>query len=115
MYKVDPKDLEQFPDYDNNPRNFVGSKEYWKGVFSLESNRDPQLHKAFRELHGELVNRVIQFCKEHNLDGAYEFTIGASGLTKSIPEGQWTPYTDSYFIIANINDEGKLEKMLFSH
>lgn len=88
--------LNQFPSYDeNHPETWVGSKEYWKSVFKYESNRDPELHKAFGELHTTIVNMIIQFCKEHNLKNIDEFRVSADGIMGSIEFGEWCPCTDS--------------------
>ena len=95
MNKKDKKILEQFPHYDDNkPESWVGSREYWEGVFEGETNRDPELHKAFGELHKRIVDMVIQFCKEHDLE-VDEFSVGADGLLGSKPFGEWCPCTDS--------------------
>ena len=95
LQKVEKEVLEQFPDYDGKPENFVGSKDYWEGVFSMETNRDPELHKAFSKLHEDIVKMVASFCKEHNLTDVDEFYVGADGLRGSIPHGEWCPCTDS--------------------
>lgn len=60
--------------------------------------KDEKVIEAFRELHINLVNKVIIFCKEHNID-IDELSLNANGLKTSIKEGYWTPATDSCFII----------------
>lgn len=90
----DKKILEQFPKYDDNPKNWVGSRDYWESIFETEKNRDPKLHEAFGELHHKIVNMVVQFCKEHDLD-VDEFSISADGILGSKPYGEWTCFTDS--------------------
>lgn len=72
-------------------RNFV--KNLQKTHIKMENT---ELNEKFRELHNELVNRVINFCKENNID-ATDFALGADGLDDSIPYGYWTPGTDSSF------------------
>ena len=94
LTEEDKKLLEQFPEY-NGEYPFEGTKEYWEGVFETETNRDPELHKAFSELHKKLVDEVIKFCKEHNLTDVDEFTISADGIMGSIDYGEWCCCTDS--------------------
>ena len=94
MTDQDKKLLQQFPMYDGKPEHFVGSRKYWEYVFESETNRDPELHSAFGELHLKIVNEVIQFCKEHNLD-VDKFSIMADGLLNSRDFGEWGPATDS--------------------
>lgn len=101
----DKKILEQFPKYDDKPDHWVGSREYWESVFETETNRNPELHKAFGELHTKLVNEVIQFCKEHDLD-VDEFHLSADGLLGSKQYGQWTCFTDSSMSMY-VRKEGK--------
>lgn len=88
------KILEQFPEY-HGEGEFVGTRDYWSGVFEFETNRDTKLHEAFSELHTRLVNEVIQFCKEHDLD-VDEFSLSADGLLGSKEYGEWTCFTDSH-------------------
>ena len=63
LYKLteeEKKDLERFPKYDDNkPESWIGSQEYWESIFQTETNRSPELHKAFSELHHKIVNMVI--------------------------------------------------------
>ena len=86
--------LERFPHYENGGE-FVGTREYWEGIFSSESNRDPELHKAFSELHEKLVSEIIQFCEKHNLGNATGVSIYADGLEGSFGYGKWESGTDS--------------------
>lgn len=94
MNKKDQQILERFPPYDGNAKNFVGSREYWEGIFEGETNRDPELHRAFGRLHEKIVNEVIAFCKEHRLE-VDEFCVRADGLRGSRDHGEWGPCTDS--------------------
>ena len=94
LNEEDRKILEQFPKYDNKPKNWVGSREYWEFIFESEKNRNPELHKAFGELHKKIVDEVIQFCKKYNLE-VQEFHVGADGIRDSRDFGEWTCFTDS--------------------
>lgn len=86
--------LERFPHYEKGGE-FVGTREYWEGIFSSESNRDPELHKAFSELHEKLVSEIIQFCEKHNLRDIAEVRLYANGLEGSFGYGRWESGTDS--------------------
>ena len=67
--------------------------------------QDEELNKEFSGLHKKLVNEVIMFCKEHNLE-IDEFHLSADGVRCSIQFGQWTPATDSSFSLDR-DGEGK--------
>ena len=64
--------------------------------------QDDTLNQKFRELHHKLVNEVISFCKENELqiDG---FHLGADGTFGSIPFGKWQPCTDSCLEFYELN------------
>ena len=105
MNNEDKKILEQFPSYDSNkPETFINSREHWEGVFEMETNRDPKLHEDFGKLHKKIVNEVIQFCKEHDLE-VDEFSVGADGLLGSKPHGAWCPCTDSHMAMYTIKKD----------
>ena len=92
--KEEIKGLERFPAYDGDPAHWVGSRDYWEAVLAEEKNKDPELHKAFRELHKKIVDMVVAFCKEHDLevDEAY---VQINGILGSKDYGEWTCATDS--------------------
>lgn len=90
---TDEEILSQFPDYKKGGL-YEGTKDYWKGVFEHQTCHDPNLHNSFSKLHEELVNRVISWCKENNVE-CDDFSLGIDGIVFSIPYGQWTPSTDS--------------------
>ena len=64
--------------------------------YPMQSCQDDELNKAFRELHRELVSRVIGFCKEYGIT-IDDFTLSADSLEKSIECGSWQACTDSFF------------------
>lgn len=95
---------------DETPTNtYVGSDKYWENIFETETNRDKGLHNAFAELHDRLVNQVIAFCKEHNLE-VDEFTIGADGILGSKDVGEWTSATDSYMSMYVRSEDGGIDR-----
>ena len=65
-------------------------------IYPLQKSQDRDLKKKFDNLHVEIVNKVIDFCKENNIQ-IDEFNIYADGVRESIPFGKWTPATDSSF------------------
>lgn len=58
--------------------------------------QDEKLNEDFRNLHKEIVNRIAEFCKVHDLV-IDDFKIGADGFEWSCKEGRWMGATDSYF------------------
>ena len=64
--------------------------------YPLQTIQDEETTTAFRELHTRLVNEVIAFCKEHNVD-ANEFWLHADCLDESAKVGSWQACTDSCF------------------
>lgn len=106
MTQEDKAILEQFPKYDNIPEHYVNSREYWDGIFKMETNRDTELHKKFSKLHEDIVQLVINFCRENNLNDISEFDVHADGLKESIEYGKWVPSTDSFMsIVKDVEDE----------
>ena len=65
-------------------------------IYPLQKSQDKDLKKKFDNLHVEIVNKVIDFCKENNIQ-IDEFSIYADGVRDSIPFGKWTSVTDSCF------------------
>lgn len=66
------------------------------------------VREDFYNLHTLLVNQIIRFCKEHNLNVS-DFYLSADGVEASIKYGKWTPFTDSSFGIYK-TDYKTLEK-----
>lgn len=97
--EADKKLLESLPKYDGKNK-YVETRDYWESVFEEELNRDPELHKAFEELHEHIVEEVLNFCREHNITDAYEFNISADGIhPASVKMGLWTAAIDSCMTI----------------
>lgn len=66
--------------------------------------QDEVLNKKFRELHKKVVNEIIAFCKENNIE-IDEFHLNADGVAGSIPYGEWQPCTDSGLSFDKFTDE----------
>ena len=58
--------------------------------------QDDLIKQKFVVLHKQIVNTIIQFCKENNIN-VNEFYLKADGLGNSIKYGSWQPSTDSCF------------------
>lgn len=107
LTKEEKEQLQRFPKYDGKGE-FVGTRDYWEAVFEQETNRDPELHEAFGELHTEIVNMVIRFCKEHNLNDVDEFSVHADGIVDSLEFGEWCPCTDSSMKMVKVVEDKNL-------
>lgn len=64
--------------------------------YPMQHCQDDLVNQKFRVLHKQIVNAIIQFCKENNIM-IDEFNLYADGLEDSIKHGQWCPSTDSCF------------------
>lgn len=66
-------------------------------VFYLKNMENrTELEKKWYELHIEIVNKLIAFCKENNLNDITDIELGIDGVNFSINCGEWTAATDSY-------------------
>lgn len=74
--------------------------------FPLQICQDEEITNKFRNLHYEIVNKIISFCKENNIV-VDEFHLNADGLQGSIPYGEWESCTDSSFSMIKFTDEYK--------
>ncbi len=74
--------------------------------YPMQICQDDNLTHKFRELHKELVNKIISFCKENNIS-IDEFHLNADGVDGSIPYGEWQSCTDSGFSMIKFTDEYK--------
>lgn len=114
MYKKlteeEKKALEKFPSFDDTKtETWVGSKEYWESIFETETNRDPELHEAFSQLHENIVNMVIQFCEKHGLKNIDAFYVGADGLKNNYGYHTWQYCTDSSMTMHDTKNENGYE------
>lgn len=53
------------------------------------------MDEKFFNLHQELVQKVIDYCKENNITNADIFDLHIDRLQDSIECGKWHPGTDS--------------------
>ena len=72
--------------------------------YPMQICQDDNITNKFRELHKELVNKIISFCKENNIS-IDEFHLNADGVDGSIPYGKWQSCTDSGFSMIKFTDE----------
>lgn len=79
----------------------------------MKANVIKSTQEKFKELHIELVNIVINFCKENNID-VDEFYLNADALHTSINFGKWHPCTDSCFELVKLNENHERETMMIS-
>ena len=56
--------------------------------------QDEDINCAFAKLHREIVDKIVKFCKDHNLE-IDEAEITVDGITGSIKYGSWQACTDS--------------------
>ena len=84
----------------NNMEGLVTKK------FPMQICQDEELTMKFRALHLEIVNKIISFCKENNID-VDEFHLNADELHDSIKYGSWQSCTDSAFSMIKFTDEYK--------
>jgi len=73
-------------------------------TFPCQKCQDEQLTYSFRRLHVEVVNLIIKWCKDNNVN-IDEFYLDADGLKDSIPTGEWQACTDSGFSMQSVPDE----------
>lgn len=65
--------------------------------------QDENLNNEFNNLHHEIVDKIIQFCKRNNLN-IDEISLSIDGMLTSIPHEKWQAGTDSSFMMWG-NDE----------
>lgn len=58
------------------------------------------LKEDFKELHREIVQKIINFCQSHHIE-PHGMNMTISDLASSVDEGVWVPATDSTFELYN--------------
>ena len=66
--------------------------------------QDVNKTEAFRELHRKIVNEIVNFCKNNDVE-IDEIHLSADGIRGSIPFGEWTAGTDSSFVMYQFVEE----------
>lgn len=74
--------------------------------YPMQECQDEKITIAFRDLHYKLVNEIISFCKNYNIE-IDDFHLNADGVAGSIPYGQWESCTDSALSFIKYTDEYK--------
>ena len=78
-----------------NPRKFYG-----------QQCQDEKITMEFRELHKEIVDRIIKFCNDHNIT-IDEVTMKIYDIDESIPYNSWQAPTDSALTFMKFSDDWK--------
>lgn len=65
-----------------------------KTKYIWQTCQDEDLNYAFINLHHEIVDKIVKFCKDHNLE-IDEAEISVDGIAGSIEYGSWQAFTDS--------------------
>lgn len=68
--------------------------------------QDESLNNDFRQLHYDLIDKIAEFCKSHNII-IDKFQIVGDGFDESCKAGQWVGYSDSSFACWQISEEYK--------
>ena len=68
--------------------------------------------KSFHELHVEVMDTIIKWCKKHNINADF-VDLHGDGLENSIEFDEWTPATDSSLCLFKETDKGK-EPIIYS-
>lgn len=74
--------------------------------YPMQECQDDLITQKFRNLHHQIVNDIIQFCKENNLE-IDDFHLSADGVAGSIPYGKWEACTDSALTFIKYSDDYK--------
>ena len=74
--------------------------------YPMQECQDDLITQKFRNLHHQIVNDIIQFCKENNLEND-DFHLSADGVAGSIPYGKWEACTDSALTFIKYSDDYK--------
>ena len=72
--------------------------------YSWQTCQDEELNREFYKLHHSIVNQIIAFCKEHNVE-IDDVQLSADGLRSSIEYGEWCPGSDSSLTMYRFDNE----------
>lgn len=77
---------------------------------NMEKYENPQTSKELTyELHQKLVQTVIDFLREHDINDIEEVSFGADSLQISKQYARWTPATDSSLTVIGYQDNKRKE------
>lgn len=68
--------------------------------------QDETITTKFRELHNEIVDRIIKFCNEYNIM-IDEVSMKIYNIDESIPYHSWQAPTDSSLTFMKFSDDWK--------
>jgi len=68
--------------------------------------QDEKITMEFRELHKEIVNRIIKFCNDYNIT-IDEVSMKIYDIDESIPYHSWQASTDSSLTFMKFSDDWK--------
>ena len=68
--------------------------------------QEPELNFAFRNLHKNIINQIINFCQNWHIY-IDEINLNADGLQDSIKAGSWQACTDSLLRFERYSQEYK--------
>lgn len=100
--------FEYMEDIPDGYGRYTNSDRYWESVFFSETNRDKNLHNAFAKLHDRLVNEIVAFCKEHDID-VVDVMLNVNNVLGSKEAGEWTPATDSCMKMFKYDEDGDID------
>lgn len=66
--------------------------------------QDEKITEDFRNLHREIVNKIIQFCNDHNIT-IDEVSMKIYDINESIPYHSWQAPTDSSLTFMKFSDD----------
>lgn len=66
----------------------------------VDRSKDQILKEDFKDLHYKIVQEIIDFCQDHEIE-PYGMNMIISDLASSVDEGIWVPATDSTFELYN--------------
>lgn len=68
--------------------------------YSWQICQDEDINYAFVNLHHEIVDKIVKFCKDYNVE-IDEVEFGVDNVSGSVPYGQWQCVTDSWMNMYN--------------
>lgn len=85
----------------NNKKIMEDNRKYFG-----QQCQDDKINTAFRNLHKNLIDEIIGFCRAYNIS-IDEVHLSADGLENSIKHGSWQPCTDSGLTFMKYSEDYK--------